>query len=314
MENLVGQATLIWKGLFAGNASDAALAGLSSYGNLGTAGFSNAAFQYSAGGKAVCVSGDIKVPVTAATTVLTFKEPQDNYELTELFIYLFRIESDAFVQYIGGQTEISDTFSIYAKLCIPKDGKDKEFSTVQFLTHGGSLDLSYWDFDSGYSYVDAATEEGYATFSYDRLGSGQSQHPDPLQVVQGPIQVDIAHAIIQKLKAGGFGGMSFKNVIGVGHSLGSAVIQSVSNRFPDDFDAIIHTGHSAFLGGLNVGLASAAKQIANTLPERPDMKDLPNGYFTLGPGFQTLQFAFFYYPEFDPKSKPEHQFLLSDLH
>lgn len=229
--------------------------------------------------------------------------PKNNYELTELLTDLFRLESDAFVRYISGQTIVSDTFSIYSKLCVPKDGKNKDFSTVQFLTHGGTVDSSYWDFASGYSYVDAAAQEGYATFSYDRLGTGKSQRPDPKQVVQAPLQVDLAHAIIQKLKAGEVGSIRFKKVVGIGHSLGSAVTQSVSSRFPDDFDAIVLTGHSAYQGGAGIGFASAAQQIANTLLDRTEFKDLPNGYFTLGPAPQTLQFAFFYYPKFDPESK-----------
>ncbi len=306
MENFLDQATLMWKGLFAGNASDTALASLTSYGNLGTAGFLNPTFQYSAGGKAVCVSGDIKVPVKATNTILTYEGPKDNYELTEFFANLFRIESDGFVRYLGGQREVSDTFEIYATLCIPEDRKDATFSTLQFLTHGGMLDHSYWDFANGYSYVDAAAEEGYATFSYDRLGTGRSQHPDPVQIVQASIQVDIAHVIVQKLKSGELGGMPFEHVIGVGHSFGSAITQGVSSRFPDDFDALIHSGTSAFLNGIGIALAAAAQQIANTISDRPDLKELANGYITRGLGVQTLQYGFFYYPEFDPESKSSH--------
>ena len=104
------------------------------------------------------------------------------------------------------------------------------------------------------------------------------------------------------LKAAGVGGIKLTSITGVGHSLGSALTQSVASKFPDDFDAIVLTGHSGGSEGGTIGFAAAAQQIANTLPDRPELEHLPNGYFSLGPVPQTLQFAFFYYPFFDPIS------------
>ena len=49
---------------------------------------------------------------------------------------------------------------------------------------------SYWDFvpdnsTEDYSYVHAASDAGYVTFRYDRLGTGLSEHPqDTYKYVQ----------------------------------------------------------------------------------------------------------------------------------
>jgi hypothetical protein len=302
------QVTPLWNGFFNNNATEAmdslSLSNILSHGALNTSGIASPIFSYSAGKKAVCVSGIVDVPVVATTVEVLYKGPANNFELTEFITDFFRRDSNTLARSIGGTNTVSDTFAIYSKLCVPADPETtKDLTSIQFLTHGGTLDNTYWDFAPDYSYVDAVAAKGYATFSYDRLGSGKSVRPDPLQIVQLPLQVELAHALVQKLKNGSFGGISFQKVVGIGHSLGAALTQGVSRLHPEDFDAVSLTGHSGFQAGAGTGFAAAAQQIANTLPDRPELKTLQNGYYTLGPIPQTLQFAFFYYPHFDPSSK-----------
>lgn len=281
----------------------ASFADFLSSGVLNTDGIIGANLSYSEGHQAICVSGIVNIPVVATNVEILYKGPENNYELTEFITNFVRRDTDTFSTSFGGPQQISDTFPIYSKLCIPANSENASQPTsVQFLTHGGTLDHTYWDFALEYSYVDAAADKGYATFSYDRLGTGRSAHPDPLQIVQIPLQVKIAHAIIDNLKSGQIGGISFSRVVGIGHSLGAALTQDVARLHPDDFDAIVLTGHSNFHAGSGTGFASAAQQIANSVPDRPELKDLPNGYFTLAPVEQALQFAFYYYPHFDQKS------------
>jgi hypothetical protein len=282
----------------------ASLNGISSYGALNTNGFVNPTFTYSTGGKAVCVSGTLNLPVVATNVEILYKGPENDYELTEFITNFVRRDSDTFATSFGGTHMVNDTFAVYSKLCVPVDHKNEtKPSSVQFLSHGGTLDHTYWDFAPDYSYVDAAAGRGYATFSYDRLGTGKSTRPDPWQIVQMPLQVEIAHTIIQKLKNGEVGNIAFQQIVGIGHSLGAGLTQGVAISHPDEFDAVVLTGHSGFHGGSGTGFAAAAQQISNTVPDKPEFKDLPNGYFTLGPVLQALQFAFYYYPHFDPKSK-----------
>ncbi|KAF2032503.1 hypothetical protein EK21DRAFT_109882 [Setomelanomma holmii] len=257
---------------------------ISSYGALNTHGLNNPSFSYSTGKQAVCVSGTIAIPVLAPTVEILYKGPSNNYDLTEFITAFVRRGSDTLATSIGGPSTVNSTFAIYTKLCVPVDAeKAQNLTSVQFLTH------------------DAAAAKGYATFLYDRLGAGQSAHPDPWQDLQMSVQKSIAHALVQKLKAGDIGGITFRQVVGIGHSLGAALTQAVSSGYPSDFDAVALSGHSAFFEGSGTGFAAAAQQIANTLPDRAELKGLPNGYFTLGPVLQTLQFAFFYYPHFDEK-------------
>ena len=80
MQNILesfSQATLLWNNVLGTNASKAmdSLSGISSYGPLHTSGFTNPVFSHSSGGKAVCVSGIIDVPVLATTVDVLYKGP-----------------------------------------------------------------------------------------------------------------------------------------------------------------------------------------------------------------------------------------------
>jgi pimeloyl-ACP methyl ester carboxylesterase len=122
---------------------------------------------------------------------------------------------------MGGKHTVSGTYSISSKLCFPTSASPNS-SLIQILTHGVGFDKSYWGFfSSEYSYQDAAALADCTTFSYDRLGIGASSHPDPIQDVQAPLEIAIAHQLIQKLRSGTIASTSFSHIVGVGHSLGS---------------------------------------------------------------------------------------------
>ncbi|KAF2682398.1 hypothetical protein K458DRAFT_390890 [Lentithecium fluviatile CBS 122367] len=202
MQNILdplSQAFQSWTGLFSNETSSTmdSLTHLSSYRVLNTSGITNPAFTHSPARKA----SSTPVPKT------TSNSPNSSN--------FMRRDSNTFATSIGGTKEVSDSFDIYSKLCVPVgEEKTKELTSVQFLTHGA--------------------EKGYATFSYDRLGAEKSARPDPWQI---------------KLRGDKIGGMTFKKVVGVGHSLGSALTRGVSGKHPDDFDAVILTSHSGFSEG-----------------------------------------------------------------
>ncbi|KAL9099331.1 MAG: hypothetical protein Q9163_005159 [Psora crenata] len=256
--------------------------------------------SYSQGGGAVCMGGILKVQVTATNSKILLSAPSSNPAVTELYVEFTQVNSKLATKSIGGSAIVTGTYGISSKLCLPADAALAEkVKTVQVLTHGGTLDNTYWDIAPGYSYISEAVAAGYATFSYDRLGTGFSDHPDPLQIVQLPIQVEIAHFIVQKLRSSGISGHSFEKVVGVGHSLGSAITQSVAAKYHQDFDALILQGTSTFFDYAFTGLASEAPQIANRDPTGL-FKNLPDGYHTPSPLPETIQFAFYRYPGFNP--------------
>ena len=253
-------------------------------------------------GNSRCIAENVQVSVKSNNVKLLLAEPANQTVATETFQELLQANSNLFARVNGGPNVITGRFSIYGKLCFPSDPKAaKKVQTVQFLTHGDTLDSTYWEIAPGYSYIDAAVTAGYATFSYDRIGVGRSEHPDPLQVVQGPIQVEIAHALVTLLRAAKIGPLSFKNVVGVGHSAGSTVTNGVTTKYPQDFDAVILTGTSTSAAFVNTAVASFDLTIANTDASRK-FAGLSNGYL-VQPLQQSIQFPYYRFPNFDPKSK-----------
>ncbi|KAI4193815.1 MAG: hypothetical protein LQ346_003825 [Caloplaca aetnensis] len=265
--------------------------------------FIDPTYGKSADGKAACVRGRIAVKASAVNTNLLLKSPASQAELTQTTIDMIQAGSDWMLRVTsGGPKPVSGIFQIYGQLCWPNDDSAaSQVKTLQFLSHGGTLDHTYWDFARGYSYVDAAAAAGYATFSYDRLGIGLSDHPDPNQVVQAALQVEIAHQLIQGLRDVRVQGRGIRKVVGVGHSAGSALTLGIVGRYPRDFDGLVLTGISTSLEG--VGISQVA---FNLLPAALDpsgrFKGLDYGYLTQAAVPQAFQFPFYRYPEYDPKT------------
>ena len=252
-------------------------------------------------GNSKCVAYNLNVAATSNNYNLLFNASSSQIEATENLVELLQANSSTFAKVNGGQRTIAANYGIYGQLCLPSDTKDAGIETLQFLTHGDTLDSTYWDIAPGHSYIDAAVAAGYATFSYDRIGVGKSEHPDPIQVVQGPLQVEIVHSLVTLLRNGQVGPHSFKNYIGVGHSAGSTVTQGVTTKYPKDFDAIILTGTSISVSYVTTALASFDLTIANT-DSSGKFADFPDGYL-VQPLRQSIQFPYYRFPNFDPKSK-----------
>lgn len=254
----------------------------------------------SVGGKSHCITGKIQLTVTAQNLQINYSQLIDQLAATELIVELLQVNSTLVQRIVGGPRQITGTYSIFSSLCMPVDSKAaRKVRTVQFLTHGDTLSGSYWDIAPGYSYVDAVTAAGYAAFFYDRIGVGKSDHPDPIQVVQGPLQVEIAHALIKLLRKNQIGGYRFSKFVGVGHSAGSTITQGVTTKYPKDFDAVILTGTSTVATYVPLSLAAFDFQIANQAGRK--FQNLSNGYLTQANAIG-IQFAFFRYPNFDPTS------------
>lgn len=115
----------------------------------------------------------------------------------------------------------------------------QNYRQYRCLTYGIGLDKSYWNIAPGNSCVDAAAAAGYATLAYNRLAVGKSDHPDPLQVVQCPADIQNLHGLTQILRTGKIGSQSFKYIIGVGQSYGSIVRLAQNAKYPKDVDAAV---------------------------------------------------------------------------
>ncbi|KAL7912264.1 Alpha/Beta hydrolase protein [Trichoderma velutinum] len=264
-----------------------------------TDGFSNPVIGPSTGGGSTCISGDVTVSINTPGTKLLYEAPKDQEAVTESFVELFQADPAWIGSVIaGGPSVISGSYKIFVKLCVPKDpAKLAQVKTVQLLTHGATLDHTYWDIAPGYSYVDVASAAGYATLSYDQLGVGNSDHPDPIQVVQATSQVAVTHELVGLLRQAKLGGYSFDHVVGVGHSAGSTLTQGITTQFPKDFDAVILSGTSASAASVALTVAAFNFINANTDPA-PQFKGLPAGFLTQQSA-AGIQFAFYRYPNYD---------------
>jgi len=187
-------------------------------------------------------------------------------------------------------------YTIYAERCDPPGGSSH---TIQVLVPGGTYGHIYWNFPyepQNYSYVHALTAAGYSTFSIDRIGIGESSHPliGSVTITMG-INAYIVHEIIQDLRHGRIGNVSFDHVLLVGHSLGS-VTDWVEAGTYHDVDGVIISGLLHHLNTLSL-LTVVGTLYPTILDPRFAGKGYV-GYLTTVPG--TRGRDFYYLPGTDP--------------
>jgi pimeloyl-ACP methyl ester carboxylesterase len=163
--------------------------------------------------------------------------------------------------------------------------------TVQVLVHGLTYDHQYWDWPLSpqtYSYTRLATDAGYATFSFDRIGDAASDHPTDGSTVTVEASGFVLHQIIQGLRSGGIGGTAFIRVVTVGHSYGSATAVDEAAIYHDE-DGVVLSGYAHQL------TPSAFNAVAaDFYPASQDPKFANSGlngtYLTTVPGTRTQLF------------------------
>ena len=204
------------------------------------------------------------------------------------------------MQQIAAAPKISTqgTYSLYFEYCEPSSGNPKGI----FQTHHGIVgNAAYWnvqiDGSTNNSFAESAAAAGWSTLSYDRLGVGNSSHPDGIQVVQESYEIAQSIGIAEALRNGYLSDLgSFSTVVGVGHSYGSNLLTGVASMNPGVFDALILTGFTnnatqgpLGLGGFDSTIASVA------YPSR--FSNLSNAYVST-PSVSTDQKEFFHYPNY----------------
>jgi pimeloyl-ACP methyl ester carboxylesterase len=105
---------------------------------------------------------------------------------------------------------------------------------VQVLLHGGAYNHTYWDIPyrpAQYSYVEQATNQGYATLNFDMLGAGQSAHPNA-ESLNFTVGGFVTHQLVTALREGSLG-TKFSTVILNGHSMGAASAENEAENYSD---------------------------------------------------------------------------------
>ncbi|MCJ1446956.1 MAG: hypothetical protein MMC23_007464 [Stictis urceolatum] len=238
-----------------------------------------------------CTDFFIPVHATAPVKQIPLLNIPKNLDNVDVFVDFVTSEASsglAALLALAGTHETTGDFMMSARYCEPTNKIASRANTIQYLQHAITMTKNYWNglsYPEGfngetYSYIDVASDNGYATLSVDNLGSGNSSKPDPVAVVQMSLQVEIIHQIISGLRSGSIAGpvagKKFDKVIYAGHSYGSISGNALAATYPADADALVLTGYSGeFINGL-VPLASGiAIPAALAMPR---FLGLPVGY------------------------------------
>jgi pimeloyl-ACP methyl ester carboxylesterase len=180
--------------------------------------------------------------------------------------------------------ERPEIFNVVGTLCWRGLLRDQP---LQVLVHGITASRVYWDLPRRpelYSYVRRATQAGFATFNFERIGIGASDRP-PAADVSVISNAFVLHQVVQALRTGTLAGVPFRHIIGVGHSFGTNILQRLGAQFPRDVDGLILTGQLHDIGPELAGLVQTAVRPASIDP-RFAGQQLPEGYLTFANGLQ----------------------------
>ncbi|KAH7329865.1 Alpha/Beta hydrolase protein [Rhizoctonia solani] len=194
-----------------------------------------------------CTQNLVPITVQVETTAINMKKPEDQAKLTGFMAKFWTTGSPTGSQIMpqkaDGTTKkrhVEGTYNIWTQVCHP-NGKEGQVPLIVGI-HGINFDHSYWEFgySKEYNFIEAANKAGYAVLTYDRLGVGQSDKPDGLNVVQSSTEVEILHRFIQQARASG----KYSKILGIGHSFGAIQLTGIAARYPTDLDAVILTGYA----------------------------------------------------------------------
>ncbi|CAE6377662.1 unnamed protein product [Rhizoctonia solani] len=219
----------------------------------------------------VCTQGRIPIRVQVDTTAIRMKKPESQAALTGFLANYWTTGSTIASKIIVHKAEgtpkknrIEGTYEIWAQTCRPR-GKSGQVPLIVGI-HGINFDHSYWEFgySKDYNFIEAANKAGYAVLTYDRLGVGQSDKPDGLEVVQSSTEVEILHQIIKRSRES----RQYSKVLGIGHSFGAIQLTGIAARYPTDLDAVILTGYTPSMASVGMSFTGWLQTLAK---EQPDM-------------------------------------------
>jgi len=179
-------------------------------------------------------------------------------------------------------------YTIVGELCRPAHLRSR---TLQILLHGASYNKEYWDFPfepQRYSYARFANQRGYATLAIDRLGTGESDRPEP-ELVSVHESASTIHQIVEAVRSGQHlddsgQRLRFRRIVLVGNSFGSNIAWTEAGIY-GDVDGLILTSISHDQNPPGAPLTQTLAYPANLDPKFAGL-GLPDGYLTTIPGFR----------------------------
>lgn len=153
---------------------------------------------------------NLRIPLTATASNEVFPVPVGlNYSNpASVSAFVQTVLGDAGTLFPG----IPTTFTgiIAARYCAPEVVVANRSDVIQLFMSGVTENNLYWfglGYPNGYngnqySTVDYASKQGYPTLAIDRIGVGNSTHPDPILQQQVNLEEAVSHQLVTMLKAG----------------------------------------------------------------------------------------------------------------
>ena len=199
------------------------------------------------------------------------------------------------------------TYSIGTWLCWKKGTQFRANKVLYLTIHGFTYDHTYWSFpyqSPKYSYVDYVIENSngrVVVLNIDRLGVGLSSKPLLATDVTIDSNAHVIYHLTKKLYERAFQNVRFRNIVLVGHSLGTVISWRVASdpNYNQYIKGLIATG---FLHVLNpIGLAAF---LASFYPAQLDPKfslqSIPVNYLTTNPFIEIGRLLFYKTDNADP--------------
>ncbi|KAF2172223.1 hypothetical protein M409DRAFT_62983 [Zasmidium cellare ATCC 36951] len=205
--------------------------------------------------------GLVPLEISAINTDVLLPNLSNQWQISQTIQDIALSTPDQMRALLGDPLHINDTFKIECVLCAAPGHTSNE-STVHIMSPGMGFQKHYWD-TGNYSYVNNFLKTGYVTFAYSRLGVGNSDHPNPLQTVQAPVEIEILHALIDALRNGQLSSKRFSSIVGIGHGYGAAIQLGVNRKYPNDLNASIITGLADRLHHSGLALLGTAPAVAS---------------------------------------------------
>ncbi|KAJ7611248.1 hypothetical protein FB45DRAFT_804041 [Roridomyces roridus] len=246
-----------------------------------------------------CACSHVTIPVHVDALVPT--DPTDAFAGLQINASsVFQVNTDAFVP--TDPTEVSpdlrrvnETYDIAGTFCRPDVPSPQNADVIQLLVHGFTYSSEYWSPSvaefRNYSYAAFSCERGFASLAIDQLGVGLSSRPSDPSDVQFPTSAAAISEVARHLKSASIlpGVPPFKKIIGIGHSVGSALLtfNSIVEGTRSVFDGLILTALLSVQPGtsFNIPLVGITAQEAN-----------PDRWGSLHPGYFTTENRSLFYP------------------
>ncbi|KAJ7851247.1 hypothetical protein B0H14DRAFT_3866367 [Mycena olivaceomarginata] len=195
---------------------------------------------------------------------------------------------------------VKDTYDIYGVFCRP-DTVTENADVLQLLVHGFTYTSQYWSLPieefRNYSYSAFSCDHGLSSLAIDTLGAGLSSRPLNASDVQYPTSAAAITQLARYLKSTSIlpGVAPFKKIIGIGHSLGSGLL---------NFGAIVE-GAGYPIDGLILTSSAGVTPNLPPLAILTTARDFnPARWGTLDPAYVTLGIRTLLYPPANTSFSP----------